>query len=464
MNGELRRELSSALGEEYIFDDAKNLEAYTHDSSPFGPVPPCVVVKPSNAEEVSAVLRIANRHHNQVVVRGAGTSMTGRTSSDPENSIILETTRLNRICEIDEQNMTIRAECGAIMGDLERELQKKRMYLHTVTVPLNYVTVGGVLSGVVGGGLPPRRPVYGTGVNFVLGLNVVLPDGRILSTGAGGANVRQKSDYIKGGNGPDLLGLFIGDAGIFGVKVEATLQIFPDPLLKQGDLRNFKNFSDSWNALTKLISLPTLPFSQLRIRDRETDYSLEYVVESSSEDTLQISLDSIAEICRKNGGSEGTDSDKEYAKNLPNIAQLRSEKFIRQPKMFVSFISGRKEFPTVYKEIKGFISAEIKTQQLDKNGVSMQIGFQPSLRNSIFCSINIEYDPDSEKSRSGVLSVGTRAYEKLVQMGCCPEPHQGFGAELMARYWSKEYKETMLGLKKLFDPNMVLNSSVWNLK
>ncbi|MGH2638338.1 MAG: FAD-binding oxidoreductase, partial [Rhabdochlamydiaceae bacterium] len=139
---EFRRELSSIVGEEYVVDDAGRLEAYTHDNTPFPSVPPCIAVKPSSIEEVSDILRLANSHRNQVLVRGGGFSLTGLVRSDPERTIILETTRLNRIREIDEANMVVQVECGIIMGDLEKALEKRGMYVHTVTVPVKYVTLG----------------------------------------------------------------------------------------------------------------------------------------------------------------------------------------------------------------------------------------------------------------------------------------------------------------------------------
>ena len=191
----LRQGLCSIVGEDHVIDDIRKLEPHTHDSSPFPPVAACMTLRPSSAEEISSILKLANDSKFNVSVRGLGLSMTGRSSYDPVKTVVIDTTRLSNIHEIDEGNMVVRVGCGAVMGDIERELAKRRLYIHTVTVPLDYVTLGGVLSGVVGGELPPRRPVYGTGVNFILGLRVVLPQGNIMSTGAGGSNVCQKVDY-----------------------------------------------------------------------------------------------------------------------------------------------------------------------------------------------------------------------------------------------------------------------------
>lgn len=463
LDQKLRHEFSSIVGEENVLDDAGRLGSYTKDSSPFPPVPACMALKPASAQEISEIMKLANDRGIKVSVRGLGLSMTGRDSLDPQRTITIDTTRLNKIREVDEGNMVVRVECGAVMGDIERELAKRGLYIHTVTVPLDYVTLGGVLSGVVGGGLPQRRPLYGTGVNFVLGLRVVLPDGSLLSTGAGGSNICQKIDYIKGGNGPDVLGLFIGDGGIFGVKVEATLQMFPEPVQKQGGIRIFKNFADAWRALSKLMMVEPLPFSRLRIIDRGSDYSMEYVVESSMRELLVASEDIVSKIARECGGIEGTEEEKETARNLPATSEIRSEKFVKQPRYYVSFMSERGGFPSIYKEIRGLILGEISANGLDKSGAEVRMAFQPTLRNSMFCTFNIQFNPENEGNRAGILALGNRAYEKVIELGGSPQPHQGFGAYLMSRYWSKEYREMMHRIKRVLDPNLVLNPTVWNM-
>ena len=81
----------------------------------------------------------------------------------------------------------------------------------------------------------------------------------------------------------------------------------------------------------------------------------------------------------------------------------------------------------------------------------------------MFCTFNIQFNPDNEDNRSGILALGNLAYEKVIELGGSPQPHQGFGADLMSRYWSKEYLEVMCRIKRVLDPNLVLNSSVWNL-
>ena len=460
---QLRQELCSIVGEDYVIDDLRKLEPHTHDSSPFPPVAACITLRPSSAEEISNILRLANDRKFNVSVRGLGLSMTGRSSLDPVKTVVIDTTRLNNIHEIDEGNMLARVGCGAVMGNIERELAKRGLYIHTVTVPLDYVTVGGVLSGVVGGGLPPRRPVYGTGVNFVLGLRVVLPQGDIMSTGAGGSNVCQKVDYIKGGNGPDVLGLFIGDGGIFGVKVEATLQMFPEPVQKQGGIRIFKNFEAVWKTLSKLMMLEPLQFSRLRIIDRDMDYSMEYVIETSVREMLLASANIVSRIASECGGIEGTKEEKEIAMKLAETSEMRSEKFVKHPRYYVSFMSERGGFPSIYSSVKDLILGEISKKHLDKSGAEVRMAFQPTLRNSMFCTFNIQFDPDNEDNRSGILALGNRAYEKVIELGGSPQPHQGFGADLMARYWSKEYRKVMRGIKQALDPNLVLNPTVWNL-
>ena len=192
-----------------------------------------------------------------------------------------------------------------------------------------------------------------------------------------------------------------------------------------------------------------------------TDFSMEFVVETSMHELFEASLYTISKICKENDGVEGSEEEKENARKLPDISGLRSEAFVKLPRYFVSFMTERRNFPSIYQELKDLILNDILSKHLEKIGAAVQMAFQPTMRNSMFCTFNIQYDPSSEESKANVLSLGNRAYEKVIALGGMPQPHQGFGAYQMAQYWSDEYREVMYGIKKMLDPNMILNSNLW---
>lgn len=162
-------------------------------------------------------------------------------------------TRMNKILEIDEENMRVHAQCGITLSELETKVRQRGFYVSTVFCPVHSVTLDGLMSGISGGGAP-HNFAMGTNWRYILGLKVVLPTGTIIETGAGpGTNVYQKKVFLREYPWPDLIGLFIGDTGIFGVKTEATLQMYHMPESTKAGGFIFSKFEDAWKAMYKLM-------------------------------------------------------------------------------------------------------------------------------------------------------------------------------------------------------------------
>ncbi len=458
----LQKSLAQIVGERNIIELESGLISYSRDATPYPSIAPRIVVRPTSVEQISEVLTLANAHRNPVITLGGRTSLTGLPPLANEDCIVIDTTLLSHVLEIDETNMTVTAECGIIMGALEQRLAKKGLFVHTVNVPLHFVTLGGVLSGVVGGGIPQKSPLYGLGMHFLLGLKLVLPDGRVIDTNAHGANIHQKRDFIKGGNGPDITGLFVGDGGLFGVKVHATLRIFSEPPPWEADCRIFKDYDKVLKAYFRLSKLEPIPYAQMRVRDGP-DYSLAYNVEASDPSQRKAVLGFIGRICEEEGGVKGSEKEMIGARMLRDMAELRTEASVRSPKILIAFFMANTDLPKIHQEIKNLIQNEISSKHLDRLGVSTFSGFIPELQNSSYGFYSISYDDKSEESKAEVLSLGKLCYQRVVELGCCPEPHQGFGSQAMARAWSSEYRSLILGIKRSLDPRMILNRGLWDI-
>ncbi len=456
----LYEELASIVGVANVMDDQATLSAYAQDVSPFPPISPSIVVRPGTIGEISEIMKLATKAKSPIITRGVGTSFTGFLDSSPGRSIILETRRMNRILEIDKENMTVTAECGALMSELEDAVMGRGLYVHTVTVPVRFSTLGGVLSGVVGGGLPVRGAVAGTDANQLLGLKVVLADGRIVSTNAGGSNVNAKRDYVRGGNGPDLTGIFVGDGGYFGVKVEATLKIFPQPNLTATGSWVFSDFEKAWSAMNSLMKMHTTPYSQLKVRYM-TDYSLMYEAVGENQSELESKIAAINRACKENGGKEAPEDLKQFSSKFNDY--MRDEERVKAPQGMTAYIIGKKEFPHAYMEIKQLIERRVAERRLGELGVSSVSTFRPNELTSVYANIAIRYDPSRPQSRSEVLSLYKECYAKIVELGGSPEPHQGFGSIVQSAAWSPEYRKVVMEMKKILDPSGVLNPAVWAL-
>ena len=173
-------------------------------------------VRPRNTAEVAAVLKLANEVPFIVVPRGAGTGRVG--GAVPERGgVVLDLTAMDRIVEIDEREMIARVEPGVLLGRLQAECEQRGLFFPPDPASAKDCTVGGNVATCAGG---LRGAKYGTMKHYVLGLEVVLPTGEVIRTGA-----RTRKSVT----GYDLTSLFVGSEGTLGIITEATLRLIPKP-------------------------------------------------------------------------------------------------------------------------------------------------------------------------------------------------------------------------------------------
>ena len=452
--------LLAIVGAEHVLSEPESLQDYRRDKSPFAPSELGLVARPASADEISAILKLANEHSASVVARGGGFSLTGLLQS--RDSIIVDTRRMNQVIELDEVNMTVTAECGIIMKDLYDHVAARGYYVHTVGIPIGYTTLGGVLSGVQGGGYPSTLSVSGNDLYYLLGLKVVLPDGTIVDTNAGGANVHRKSDFVRGANAPDLTGLFVGDGGSFGIKAQASVQIFPVPKAKAAGCWDFADFSELWSVLLRLTALPTLPYETVMVL-QSAPLSMFYFCRADDDDGAAQAAKTIDQICADGGGILAAEEMQSHAIEIGESDPDYQDIFVNVDRGLLAFVTGKKEFPKTFSSIKCYLEEQIEQLDLEELGVSLMIYFCPMLRNAMYTTMSIVFDSETPGSREAALELQKRGYEMVVAMGAAPEPHQGFASQANAAAWSPEYAGLMSGLKKLVDPKGVLNADVWNL-
>lgn len=213
--------LQEIVGREFVTTDPFATFAYSQDTSVFGGTQAEAVVRPGSTEEVSRIMVLAYQHRISVVVRGGGSSIYGQPKGVPGVNLLIDMTRMNRILDLNHENMTVTAQAGIIMGKLQHACNKEKFYIFTPSAPVHTVSLGGWISGVAGGAGIWRELIHVT---------VVLPNGDIVKTGGGpGTNVNQHLYYNRYLGGPDFTGLFIGDGGAFGIKTEATIRLLGLP-------------------------------------------------------------------------------------------------------------------------------------------------------------------------------------------------------------------------------------------
>jgi len=231
-------ELKGTLGENKVFEDPKILYTYSFDASGLFPGKPLCVVRAFSREDVVNTLKITYKYGIPVTVRGSGTSLTG-ASIPSENSIVLDLSPMNRIIEVNVVDGYIVVEPGVRLDDLNSELAKYGYFVPPDPASSSTCSVGGCVAEDAGG---MRGAKYGTFRNWVLALEVVLPDGEVVFLGEPVLKCRQ---------GLSLLHLIIGSEGTLGVITKIYLKIWPLPEKIVRLMALFKSVEDAGRVVAE---------------------------------------------------------------------------------------------------------------------------------------------------------------------------------------------------------------------
>ncbi len=208
-------QLSRIVGPDNLYTAPEQLLVYSYDATQ-RQSQPWAVARPATAREISSILELANRELFPVVPRGAGSGMSGG-SVPIVGGLVLSLERMNRILEIDEHDLVAVVEPGVVTGDLQREVEARGLFYPPDPASSRFCTLGGNVAECAGG---LRAAKYGVTRDYVLGLEMVLPTGEIIHTGA---------RTFKSVAGYDLTRLMIGSEGTLGVATRITVKLLPLP-------------------------------------------------------------------------------------------------------------------------------------------------------------------------------------------------------------------------------------------
>lgn len=293
--------LTAIVGSENILTSIEERLCYAYDATNQKFLPDAVLF-PINATDISEVMKLANSEGFPVVPRGAGSGTSGG-SLPVEGGVLLSLEEMNRIIEIDAENLTAIVEPGVVNVDLQIEAGKHDLFFPPDPSSLKFCTIGGNIAECAGG---PRAVKYGVTRDYILSLEVVMPTGEVIETG-----VRT----MKGVVGYDLTRLIVGSEGTLGVVTRATVKLLPRPAAVKTMLAIFKDLSDASRAVTAIIGSRILP-SALELMDmvsiRCVEESLNLGIPDEAEAILLIELDgeeeliekqceAVRELCESNG-------------------------------------------------------------------------------------------------------------------------------------------------------------------
>jgi glycolate oxidase len=244
------------VGAEQVLTSPEDTIPYGFDGTAALKGPVGVVVHPGSTEEVAAVVKLANEFSHAIVTRGSGTGLSGG-SVPSEGCIVLCLTRLDKIISVDPANLTVRAQCGVITAAIDAAANKHGLFYPPDPGSMKISTIGGNVAENSGG---LRGLKYGVTRDYVMGLEVVLPDGRIARFG--NACVKDVAGY-------SMKDLFIGSEGTLGIITEVLLKVLPRPAARRTMLASYDRMEDAAQTVSDIIAAKIIPCT-LEFLDRMT--------------------------------------------------------------------------------------------------------------------------------------------------------------------------------------------------
>ena len=304
IQGDIVKKLAAIVGKENLRTDKEDLIIYSYDATPLTGMPD-VIVSPANAEEVAAVIKLANEKLIPVVPRGGGTNLSGGSLAT-SGGIVLSMMRLNQILEIDEDNLTATLQPGVITADFHAAVEALGLMYPPDPQSALMSSMGGNVAENAGG---PRGVKYGVTKDYILGLKVVMPNGDHVNVG--GKRVKNVSGY-------DLIRLFTGSEGTLCVITEITVRLIPKPEAKKTMLALFNSLDDAASAVSGIIRQRIIP-TTIELMDKDTMTLIEAFkpvgFPTDAEGALLLEVDGVAadverqadnviEVCKACGASE----------------------------------------------------------------------------------------------------------------------------------------------------------------
>lgn len=305
------QQLIQIVGERNVlFDQPDKMVAYSHDEvadAGFSHMPD-VVVKPASAQEISEIMKLANRERIPVTPRGAGSGLSGG-AVPLFGGIALSVERMNHILEIDRENLVAVVEPGVVTNEINNQIQEDGLFYAGYPMSVETCFIGGNVAENAGGG---KAIKYGVTGRYILGLEVVLPTGEIVELG--GKRVKDVVGY-------DLVQLMVGSEGTLGIFTRIILKLLPLPTAKTDLLVLFKDARTAMGTVPLIMRngriIPTaIEFmDQLSVRttcqylNEELPYEnagamLLIEVDGNTEEQVEQEYETIGKLCEENGALE----------------------------------------------------------------------------------------------------------------------------------------------------------------
>ena len=306
---ELVGELEAIVGKSNLLTDLERMENYSHDETSKEEYAhsPEVVITPTSADQIAAVMKLATRERIPVTPRGAGSGLSGG-AIPLFGGIVLSVEKMNKVLEIDEANLTVTAEAGIVTNELNEQLKSRGLFFAGYPMSLETCFLGGNIAENAGGG---KAVKYGVTGRYILGMEVVTPQGDIVELG--GKVTKDVSGY-------DLKQLYIGSEGTLGIITKATIKLLGVPKVASNLLVPFATAQQAIAVVPLIMKQGIIPTS-IEFMDRSSiEMSCSYLNESlplegvgamllieidgTDEQTVERELIQVGDLCSGQGAME----------------------------------------------------------------------------------------------------------------------------------------------------------------
>ena len=456
LHPEIIQKLTLIVGENYIYTDQETRNHYGHDETEDYVFPPSVVLKPANAQEIAAILKLANDYKIPTTPIGARTGLSGGALSIYQG-IGLSMERLDKIIDIDEQNLQVTVEPAVITQILREAVSEKGLFYPVDPSSMGSCWIGGNIAENSGGA---RAVKYGVTKDYVLNLEVVLPNGAIIWTGA---------NTLKNSTGYNLTQLMVGSEGTLGVITKAVLKLLPKNSHNVLMLVPFYKANEACEAVSAIFRAGIVP-SALEFMERDAiDWTLKYNDNINVNVNEQVQAHLLIEV-------DG---------NYPEVLMLEAEKILTVVEQFeideVLFADTEDEKNALWK-MRRSVAEAVKANSIYKEEDTVVPRYMlPELLSGIkrigntygFKSVcyghagdgnlhvNIIKGDMTDDNWQTQVPLGIREiFELTVSLKGTLSGEHGIGfvqKNFMDIAFSRTHLELMESIKRVFDPNNILN-------
>ncbi len=447
--------LIGLFGKEGVLLDPDLLEMYTHDEVPGLKAQPEVVVRARTAEQISELMKLANEKRIPITPRGAGYGLSG--GAVPVcGGIVLSLEKMNRILEIDKNNLMITVEPGVVTSKIHEAVEKEGLFYPPDPASLDSCSIGGNVAEGAGG---PRAVKYGVTKDYVCGLEAVLPSGDIITLGG---------KLVKNVTGYSLVDLLIGSEGTLAIITKIILRLIPLPRVTIDLLVAFNEFQSAADTVSAIIEQHILPttiefmeqdslsacekYLKKELPLREAAAFLLIKLDGNRKEDVEALCENVGEICLEHDAidvlvaSDRSTQDRLWEARRVIIEALKE----RSP------VNHMEDIVVPRARVNDFLREIKKLQEKYEYPI---ICFGHSGDGNVHVNILKEDRPQDKWART-IPKISGEIFDIALSLGGQITGEHGIGAtrrNYLEKAVGPKTLQLFRGIKQLFDPNNILN-------